>query len=141
MSFPLLFKQYNGNATKFLTKLFNESLLNGIVPHYFKKSIVIPVFEKGSKSDPMNYRPISLLSNLNKILEKLVKTRLQRFINKHSIMYNLQFGFRQNHATTDAITYIYNDLIDKIDDRLVVLYFLFFRKPLTPYHMNYYYVN
>ena len=63
-------KHCSSSLCKPLTALFNESLNVGIFPSVWKQANVCPVFKKGSKSDKTNYRPISLLSNMYKILEK-----------------------------------------------------------------------
>jgi hypothetical protein len=55
-----------------LAHIFNRSLTSGIFPSKLKKSRVIPIFKSGQKSDCDNYRPISLLSSISKILEKIV---------------------------------------------------------------------
>ena len=68
--------------------------MTGVFPSVLKTAKVVPVFKKDSKLDYSNYRPISLLSNIEKILEKLMNKRLYTFLNKNAI-YNLQFGFRQ----------------------------------------------
>ena len=78
---------------------------------------VIPLFKKKDeeeRQDPSNYRPISLLSALNKVLEKIIYSRLIRFIDVHNILYKYQFGFRRKHSTTLALI----DVIDKIRDNL-----------------------
>ena len=53
--------------------------------------------------DYQNYRPISLLSNIEKILEKLMYKRLYKFLNDSNFLYELQFGFRQNFSATHAL--------------------------------------
>ena len=64
---------------------------------------VVPVHKKDSKLDFSNYRPISLLSNLDKILEKIMYTRIFKFFNNNNLFYPLQFGFRQNYSTAHAL--------------------------------------
>ena len=73
-----------------LSKIFNPSLSTGVYP-----DILIPIFKKGCHLTTINYRPISLLSNLNKILEKLGFNRVYTFLNKYKCIYDLQFGFRK----------------------------------------------
>ena len=68
-----------------------------------KTAKVVPVFKRDSKLDYSNYRPISLLSNIEKILEKLMYKRLYTFLNNSNIIYNLQFGFRQQYSTSHAL--------------------------------------
>jgi hypothetical protein len=64
---------------------------------------VIPIFKKGNTDRVENYRPISLLSNMSKILEKIMYKRIMDYINKNNILYENQFGFRAGHSTTDAL--------------------------------------
>ena len=86
-----------------LTAIINMSFITGIYPDQLKTAKVIPVFKKGDKLLVSNYRPISLLSNINKIYEKLVYKRLYSFLNIHNCIYELQFGFRAGHSTNHAL--------------------------------------
>ena len=88
----------------------------GIVPDCFKLARVIPIFKNGSQMSLNNYRPISLLSVFNRILEKLMFKRLMNFIVRHGILYNKQFGFRQNHSTLMAVLSITDKIQKAIDD-------------------------
>ena len=76
-----------------LKTIINMSFATGIYPDALKIAKVIPVFKKGDKLLVSNYRPISLLSNINKIFEKLVYSRLYSFLELHKCIYDLQFGF------------------------------------------------
>ena len=69
-----------------------------IFPSVLKTAKLVPVFKKDSKLDYSNYRP-----NIEKILEKRVYKRLYTFLNNKNIIYNFQFGFRQQHSTSRAI--------------------------------------
>ena len=75
-----------------------------------KTSKIIPIYRKGSKLERSNYRPISLLSNIDKILERLIYKRLYNFLEKKEIIFSLQFGFRQKYSITHALIH----LTDKI---------------------------
>ena len=88
---------------KQLTDLFNLSFTTGVSPSVIKTEKVVPVFKKDSKLDYRNYRPISLLSNIEKILEKLMYKRLYTFLNKNNVFHNLQFRFRQQYSTSHAL--------------------------------------
>ena len=83
-----------------LSIIFNLSLSTGVHPDLLKIAKTIPTYKKGSKLITGNYRPISLLSNLNKILEKLMFNRVYKFLEDKKCIYNLQFGFRNKHSTT-----------------------------------------
>ena len=79
-------------------------------------SDVIPTFKKGDKSQCNNYRPISPLSNLSKIIEKIVYKRLYLFLEEKEILYKQQFGFRNNHSTTHALLSITEEICEACDN-------------------------
>ena len=81
-----------------LTHVLNMSLTKGIFPSEMKLAKVIPLFKA---CDPMlfsNYKPVPVLPLFSKILERLMYNQLLFFINKHSLLYSYQFGFRGNHS-------------------------------------------
>ena len=93
-----------------LATLLNTSLSTGIVPSKFKVANVIPIHKKDSHTDLSNYRPISLLSTFNKLLEKIVSGRLLKSLEKEKMLFQDQFGFGSNHSTDFAIL----SIIDKV---------------------------
>ena len=97
-----------------LSKIFNIAVTTGSHPSKLKLVNVIPIFKKGSRLLISNYRPISLLSNLNKIFEKIIYKRIYGFIEKNSLLYSLQFGFRSKHSTIHALI----DITEKIRSAL-----------------------
>ena len=99
-----------------LADLFNLSFTTGTFPTLLKTAKVIPIHKKDSKSNFTNYRPISLLSNLDKILEKLMHSRLSTFLNIKDIIYPLQFGFRQNYSTSYALIHL-TETIEQVLDQ------------------------
>ena len=98
-----------------LADLFNLSFTTGTFPNLLKTAKVIPIHKKYSKSNFTNYRPISLLSNLDKILEKLMYSRLSTFLNIKDIIYPLQFGFRQNYSISYALIYLTETIKEALD--------------------------
>ena len=90
--------------------------MTGVFPSVLKTAKVVPVFKKDSKLDYSNYRPISLLSNVEKVLEKLMYKRLYTFLNSNNIIYNLQFGFRQQYSTSHALVNITENIGKALDD-------------------------
>ena len=74
------------------------------------------MYKKGSKTVMNNYRPISLMSVFNKLLEKLMYNRLASFLEKNEILFHGHFGFRSNHSTNHAILLI-TDKIQKAFER------------------------
>ena len=86
------------------SEIFNISFSSGIFPSILKTAKVIPVHNKDSKLDFLNYRPISLLSNIEKNLERLMYNRIYKFFSDNNVIYSLQFGFRQKYSTVHALT-------------------------------------
>ena len=79
---------------------------------------VIPLFKKGTLDLKVNYRPISLLITLSKLLEKCIYKCLYNFINKNNIFYSKQYGFRSNHSCEQAIQDLYGHLISHKEEGL-----------------------
>ena len=75
---------------------------------------VIPIHKKGSLNDISNYRPISLLPSISKILEKLIFKQLSTYLNEHKLLYDSQYGFRAGHSNELASI----ELIDRITQDL-----------------------
>ena len=98
-----------------LEKIFNLSISSGIYPSKLKIAKVIPIFKKGDTKAINNYRPISILSTLNKIFEKILYARLIDYIGKHNILYKYQFGFRKQHSTEHALIEIVDQIKLSID--------------------------
>ena len=90
--------------------------MTGAFPSVLKTAKVVPVFKKDSKLDYSNYLPISLLSNIEKILEKRMYKRLYTFLNNNSIICNLQFAFRQQCFTSLALINITEIIRKALDD-------------------------
>ncbi|CAL4087967.1 unnamed protein product, partial [Meganyctiphanes norvegica] len=93
-----------------LEKIFNLALTTGVYPDNLKIAKVIPIFKKGSPTSVNNYRPISILSTINKIFEKILYARLINYIDKFQLIYKYQYGFRKKHSTEHALI----ELIDQI---------------------------
>ena len=104
--------------SKPLTKLINLSFTQGVHPDKLKISKTIPVFKKGSQLKVSNYRPISLLSNINKIFEKVIFERVYGFLEKFEIIYHHQYGFRKKHSTNHALISITEKIRNALDNNL-----------------------
>ena len=81
------------------TDIFQDSIDSGTVPHRWKEANVCAVFKKGKKSDPANYRPISLTCVASKILEHIVHSFIMKHLNDHNILTDCQHGFRAKRST------------------------------------------
>lgn len=86
-----------------LCNLFNHSLLDGIYPSRLKIAKVTPVFKEGDRSEPSSYRPISVLSAINIIFEKLIAKRVHKFLEKYRVICPQQHGFRPRYSTSTAV--------------------------------------
>ena len=102
-----------------LTKIFNSSLQQGIFPEDLKNATISPIYKNGDKSDGSNYRHISVLSNVAKILEKMVYNQLISYINENNILTKSQFGFRKSHSTTTSLLKSTNKWLLNIDKGLI----------------------
>ena len=101
-----------------LKEIINLSFSTGIYPTQLKLVKVIPTFK--NKGDPLlvsNYRPISLLSNVNKIFERIIHKRLYSFLNKYNCIYELQFGFRAQHSTNLALLSLTEEIREALDSK------------------------
>ena len=98
-----------------LCKIFNMCITSGKHPEKLKLAHALPIFKKGSRLLVSNYRPISLLSNLNKILEKIMHKRIYTFLEKYEILYELQFGFRAGYSTTHALIHMTEAIRSALD--------------------------
>jgi len=83
-----------------------------------KLAEVIPIFKKDNRDKTTNYRPISLLSQFNKIFEKLFYVRIYSYLIKYNLLSDHQFGFRKNCFTTLAISKIYDEVLNNTDQGL-----------------------
>lgn len=112
-----------------LSYIFNLSLQSGNFPNSMKIAKVSPVYKKGDKTEPGNYRPISVLSVISKVFEKLVNNRLVKFLEKHNILYKHQYGFREKHSTKLSVINLVNQLIQYQDEgRITIGVFIDFAK-------------
>ena len=98
-----------------LADTFNISFSTGVFPSILKVAKVVPVHKKDSKLDFSNYRPILLLSYIEKILEKLMYNRIYKFSIEINVIYPLQFGFRQKYSTFHALISLTEDIRKNLD--------------------------
>ena len=98
-----------------LRHIFNLSLTSGVVPDALKVAKVVPVFKKGDAKLASNYRPISLLSVFDKILERTVYNRVYGFFIKYNILNQHQFGFRKKHSTVMALMEVIDKILEGLD--------------------------
>ena len=83
---PVVLKSVANHLATPLSKLFNKSITEGVFPAELKIAKVVPIFKGGDPSNFNNYRPISILSTLSKLFERLMYNRLLKFIDKFRIL-------------------------------------------------------
>ncbi len=116
-----LLKECGTELCNGLAHITNLSFVSGNYPDQLKIAKVIPLYKKCESYFTKNYRPISLLSILNKIIEKLVQKRLYQFLQKYEILYKFQFGFRNEHSTFLANIEIVENIREEIQNGKFVL--------------------
>ena len=104
-----------------LTYIINISIKTGKFPSAFKIAVIKPVYKNGDQLEVANYRPISLISNLAKVFEMLLKKRIISYLDKYHILSDKQFGFRENRSTQDAIEYLTSKISKSIDEKCPTL--------------------
>ncbi|KAL0819437.1 hypothetical protein ABMA28_007542 [Loxostege sticticalis] len=100
-----------------LTILLKLCIEQGIFPKAFKKAIITPVHKGGDRDNVTNYRPISVLTSLSKILEKVLNKRLIEFLENHKILSDCQFGFRSKKSTEDAVQELTEFVTNNLDSK------------------------
>ena len=98
-----------------LTKVYNFSLSQGIVPKSWKSATVIPLKKEGNSPDVNNLRPISLLPVQIKLLEKVIHKRFSEYLEQNELLDDKQGGFRPNHSTVDTIVKFSENLYKNIN--------------------------
>ena len=114
---PTLLKQAGYAIVPSLTKLFNCSLLEGKFPQLWKNANVTPLFKKGNKNDINNYRPVSLLSCVSKIFEKIVFKYMFNYMRDNQMLTEHQSGFRPKDSTVHQLAYMYHKFCEAIDKK------------------------
>ncbi len=82
-----------------------------------KFSIIKPIYKKGDKMNPTNYRPISLLASFSKVSEKALYTRLPGHLNTNKLLVANQYGFRKDVENEDAIFKLTNEILNALNNK------------------------
>ena len=122
----------NPEISVFINDIFNHCLTDGVYPDAFKVAEVIPILKKGDhKKKNTNYRPLSILSQSNKILVKLLYNRSYSYLTRFNFLSGRQFGFRKTSLTTlQSIKYTTIYLAKSIKTSLAAAFFLHSSKAL-----------
>ena len=106
----ILLKKLIDVLTKPFHMLFNRSSLEGVFPVDMKLADVVPLYKSGSHFMMTNYRPISLLPTISKLLEKVVYKRVHDFLIKENLLFKSQYGFRKKHSCEHTITELLGEI-------------------------------
>ena len=98
-----------------ITKLFNMSIRTGTFPSCWKTARVVPIPKKGCRTNPANYRPISILPILSKVLERILHNLIFKHLRSMSPISTRQFGFLPGRSTVSALLTLSNDVLDSLD--------------------------
>lgn len=99
-----------------VTKMCNLSIQTGHFPAPWKEAKVVPIYKSGSRDDCNNYRPVSVLPILSKILERHVYNYLYQYLQQHDILTSTQFGFRKNHSCQTALLSLTEEMYEAINE-------------------------
>ena len=101
-----------------ITQICNLSIKLSSFPKYCKVAKVIPIFKKGSKTDTKNYRPISLLPLISKIIEKVIHDQTQHYLSEKNLLYKYQSGFRSSYSTDSCLSFLSDTIAKGFDSGL-----------------------
>ena len=102
-----------------IAQLCNLSMTTTTFPSDCKTAKLKPLYKKGCKTDPKNYRPISLLPLISKVIEKVVHIQTNKFLNENNIIFKFQSGFRSNHSTSSCLSYLNDKILKGFDSGLL----------------------
>ena len=126
---PRILKSISCALSPSLADLINKSLATGCYPDRLKLAKVFPIYKSGSKSDPNNYRPISILPTISKIFERHINKHLMAYLNKYSLIHESQSGFRPKHSCQTALVKLIDKWMACIDSGDIIgTMFIDFRK-------------
>lgn len=100
-----------------ITWICNLAITTGIFPKVFKTALVHPIHKSGPTDNVNNYRPISILSALSKVLERIMNKQLSSYLEKFNIISNNQFGFTSGLSTEDAVLSLTNHIAQSLDNK------------------------
>ena len=117
----VLLKKLCTSITTPLSIIFNKSLEEGAFPEDMKLADVVPLFKSKDRNECTNYRPISLLLTISKLLEKIVYCRTYKFLERHDKLYVSQYGFREGHSCENAISELVSEIVKRQQEGMYTL--------------------
>ena len=117
----IVFKECAEALSQPLMILFNSFFDCHYIPDILKRAAIVPVYKSGEKSNPINYRPISLTPILMKILERIVRKQVVQFLTDNNFLNSTQHGFREGRSCLSALLNVYDDIVHMISDPSAVV--------------------
>ena len=116
-----LLKECMSDLAPYITNVINASLTSGAVPDLYKQAVVKPLLKKSGLDEHQlkNFRPVSNLNFLSKILERVVLNQILQHIESNNLGELYQSAYKQNHSTETALLKVTSDILDEIDDKKV----------------------
>ena len=99
-----------------LSVCFIKSMDQGSIPDFLKTAAVVPIHKGGSKSDPANYRPVSLTSVIMKIFERIMRKATVEHLDMNQLMNKSQHGFRKGRSCISALLEVYDNIMSSISN-------------------------
>ena len=113
----ILLKEIIDPLAKVLVKVFNKSMVTGVFPSVMKLAEIVPLYKSKEHYLENNYRPISLLMTISKILEKIIYTRVYSFLQDTGQIYDNQYGFRANHSCEHTVGQLVGSVVKGLENR------------------------
>ena len=117
---PALLKFLAPYIYKTVSKFFQYCYDSSSTPQDWRSANIIPIHKKGSKSDPLNYRPISITSVLSKIFEHIISHNIHNYLERHNLFFKNQHGFRSKHGCDTQLLETVTEFVDYYDDLVAV---------------------
>ena len=111
-----LLKTLSDEVVDILCTIFQASLDQGTIPHAWKRAFISPIFKKGDRHKPANYRPISLTSICCKILEHIVHSHVMSHLDTQQILNDAQHGFRKSRSCESQLIQTVQDLANSLNE-------------------------
>ena len=102
-----------------ITYLVNLTISTGLIPAEWKDARVTPIFKSGARNDDNNYRLISVLPLVSKIMERAIQVQFLAFLTEHDLLSDFQSGFRKKHSTETAVVYPTDYILEHMDRQMI----------------------
>ena len=111
-------QQYKSLIVPPFTFIINLCISKGVFPDLFKKALIHPIHKSGKRDRVNHYRPISVLPAMSKVLERIMNTRLKKFLEDNKLLSDAQYGFRNKKSTNDAVYELTETIVGALDKKM-----------------------